>query len=176
MTLAIAHVESRDGHEVRVLDLIRERRPPFSPESVVAEFTSVLRSYRVSTVQGDRYAGEWPREQFRKHGIAYQPADRTKSELYLDALPLVNSGRAELLDDARLRGQLTGLERRTGRSGRDTIDHGPGGHDDVANAAAGALGLAAPARGRAGMFHALTGQPIAAREFDPIARLFNATW
>jgi hypothetical protein len=35
--------------------------------------------------------------------------------------------------------QLTGLERRTARGGRDTIDHGPGGRDDLANAVAGAL-------------------------------------
>ena len=37
--------------------------------------------------------------------------------------------------------QLVGLERRTARGGRDSIDHGPRGHDDVVNAAAGALVL-----------------------------------
>jgi hypothetical protein len=31
------------------------------------------------------------------------------------------------------------IERRTSRSGKDSIDHGPAGHDDVVNAAAGAL-------------------------------------
>ena len=30
-------------------------------------------------------------------------------------------------------------EHRTSRIGRDTIDHAPGGHDDLANAVAGAL-------------------------------------
>jgi hypothetical protein len=30
-----------------------------------------------------------------------------------------------------------GLERRTARGGRDTIDHAPGGHDDLANVVAG---------------------------------------
>jgi hypothetical protein len=39
--------------------------------------------------------------------------------------------------------QLCGLERRTARGGRDSIDHAPGSHDDVANAVAGALILAA---------------------------------
>ena len=34
--------------------------------------------------------------------------------------------------------QICGLERRTGRSGRDSIDHAPNGHDDIANAVAGA--------------------------------------
>ena len=58
-------------------------------------------------------------------------------------LPILNSGRVELLDHPRLATQLTGLERRTARSGKDSIDHAPGGHDDVANAVAGALMLAA---------------------------------
>ncbi len=39
--------------------------------------------------------------------------------------------------------QLCGLERRTSRGGRDSIDHGPGGHDDLSNAVAGALVRAA---------------------------------
>src|SRR5262249_26220900 len=47
-------------------DALREVRPPFSPESVVAEFADLLNRYSVSTITGDRYAGEWPREQFRK--------------------------------------------------------------------------------------------------------------
>jgi len=38
--------------------------------------------------------------------------------------------------------QLHGLERRTARGGKDSIDHGPGAHDDIANAVAGALVLA----------------------------------
>jgi len=33
---------------------------------------------------------------------------------------------------------ICGLERRTGRSGKDSIDHAPNGHDDLANAVAGA--------------------------------------
>ncbi len=36
---------------------------------------------------------------------------------------------------------IVGLERRTSRGGRDSIDHGPGGHDDLANAVAGVLYL-----------------------------------
>jgi hypothetical protein len=45
----------------------------------------------------------------------------------------------ELLDLPRLTAQLVGLERRVSRGGRDSIDHLPGGHDDVVNAVAGAL-------------------------------------
>jgi hypothetical protein len=51
----------------------------------------------------------------------------------------VNSGRCSLLDNVRLISQLCSLERRTTRSGKDSVDHSPGAHDDVANAACGAL-------------------------------------
>lgn len=51
----------------------------------------------------------------------------------------MNAGRIELLDHARLRGQLLGLERRVARGGRDSVDHAPGSHDDLANAVAGVL-------------------------------------
>ena len=62
MTLAIAHKEGGNT----VLDAIRERRPPFSPEAVVADFCAILKTYRITSVIGDRYAGEWPRERFRE--------------------------------------------------------------------------------------------------------------
>lgn len=146
MTLAVAH---RDGDGRAVLDLVRERRPPFSPEQVAADFAQTLRSYGVRRVTGDRYAGEWPREQFRKSGIQYETSDRSKSEVYLESLPLMNSGRVELLDHPRLVGQLCGLERRTARSGKDSIDHAPGAHDDVCNAALGALLLASATKSNA---------------------------
>jgi hypothetical protein len=112
-------------------------RPPFSPEAVVLEFVCLLKSYFVTSVVGDRYAGEWPREQFKKLGVAYELSQRPKSDLYRDFLPLVNSGRVDLLDHARSVAQLCSLERRTARGGRDSIDHAPGAHDDVANAIAG---------------------------------------
>jgi hypothetical protein len=139
MTLAIAH---REEGKV-ILDAVREARPPFNPDEVVAEFAAVLRTYRTGSVSGDRYGGEWPRERFRAHGIAYELAEKSKSELYRDLLPLLNSGRVALLDHARLITQLCSLERRTARSGRDSIDHPPGKHDDLANAVAGACDLVA---------------------------------
>ena len=53
------------------------------------------------------------------------------------ALPALNSGRVELPPDNRLVNELLGLERRTARGGKDSIDHAPGGHDDRANVCAG---------------------------------------
>ena len=134
-TLAIAHVEN----DVRILDVVRERRAPFNPSAVVDDFADLLSRYRLNRVMGDAYAGEWPPEQFRKKGIQYQPSKLSRSEIYSALLPIINSGQARLLDNERLVNQLIALERKTSRAGRDSIDHPPGGHDDVANAAAGAL-------------------------------------
>jgi hypothetical protein len=138
MTLAVAH---RDGDKV-IVDCLRERRPPFSPDDVVVEFAATLKSYWIGTVQGDRYGGEWPRERFRVHGVTYEPCEQTKSDLYVNLLPALNATRIALLDYPRLTSQLVGLERRTARSGKDSIDHQPSGHDDLCNAVAGACMLA----------------------------------
>ena len=135
MTLGIAH---RD-REVVILDAVRSRKPPFSPEAVVSEFALLLKQYGISEVTGDRYAGEFPRELFRNHGIQYRLSDRPASDLYRDTLPLLNSGRVELLDNKQLHKELIGLERRTARSGKDSISHAPGSHDDLINSAAGAI-------------------------------------
>lgn len=96
----------------------------------------------MSTLRGDRFGGEWLREQFRKHGMSYEPAEQPKSALYQNMLPLINSRRIDLLDHPRLLAQLVGLERRTARSGRDSIDHAPNAHDDVANCVAGLCAVA----------------------------------
>jgi hypothetical protein len=141
MTLAIVH---REG-ERTIVDAIREARPPFSPESVVSDFCTLLRTYGIKTVVGDRFAGEWPRERFFVHGIEYKVSDKSKSDLYRDMLPLINGGRVELLDHPRLISQLCSLERRTARGGRDSIDHPPGQHDDIANSVAGAVVMATSA-------------------------------
>jgi hypothetical protein len=88
-TLAIGHSQG----ELAVLDLLRACKPPFSPEGVVQEFAGDLKRYGVHEVTGDRYAGEWPSEQFQKHMIRYRPSERTKSEIYQTMLPALNSGR-----------------------------------------------------------------------------------
>lgn len=48
-------------------------------------------------------------------------------------LPTLNSGRLELPDHPKLVAQLLGLERRVARGGRESIDHGPHGHDELCN-------------------------------------------
>lgn len=138
MTLAICHRENN----IVIVDCIRAAKPPFSPDRVCADFAETLKSYGLHSVRGDKYAGEWPTDRFKSYGIKYESAEKPKVEIYKDSIPLYNGQRCELLDHPKLVNQLISLERRTTRGGRDSIDHPPGGHDDVANAVCGALLLA----------------------------------
>jgi len=134
-SLAIGH--EKDGRYV--LDCLRAWPAPFNPPSVVAECAAVLRSYRLTACEGDRYSAEWIPAAFRSHGVGYRPTERDRSTIYLEALPVVNAGLVELLDDPVLIRELNGLERRRGFAGRDRVDHQRGQHDDRANVACGVL-------------------------------------
>ncbi|TIO26936.1 MAG: terminase [Mesorhizobium sp.] len=135
MTLGIAHREGDRG----VLDCLREVKPPFAPADVVGEFCRVLNTYKIASVTGDRYAGAWVSDAFRKEGVRYVASERSRSEIYIDSLPQLMGGTMSLLDNIRLVGQISQLERRTTRTGRDNIDHMSGASDDLCNAALGAV-------------------------------------
>ncbi|MBU1222308.1 MAG: hypothetical protein KKA22_04015 [Gammaproteobacteria bacterium] len=153
-TLGIAH---REG-ERRILDVCRGRRPPFDPKAVTNDYADILRRYGCGRVIGDRYAAEWVVSAFREHGISYDPAELPKSDIYLNAEPLFATGAVQLLDQRQLLTELRQLERRTG-SGKDRIDHPPRGHDDLANAACGALWLASRRRAEVDMSDAQVDTP-----------------
>lgn len=135
-SLAIGHLD----RDTVVVDLVRGLHG--SPAKIVQEYATVLQSYGLRRVTGDRYAGRWPRDEFLRWGIQYQVSDLDRNGLYLELLAAMNSGRIELPPLHKLGRQLGALERRTGRSGRDMIDHPPGGHDDLANAVAGLTTIA----------------------------------
>ncbi len=100
----------------------------------------MLRLYRVSRVIGDRYAGEWPREQFRKVDVEYEVSDKTRSQIYSAFEPLLTSRCVELGDHPKLIQQFIGLVRKG-----EKIDHAGGEHDDHCNSVAGACLLASSA-------------------------------
>jgi hypothetical protein len=77
------------------------------------------------------------RQSFQKRGILYTPSEMPKSALYVDLLPKLNARTIRLVDNQRVVNQIAALERRTSRGGKDSIDHPPGAHDDVANVIAG---------------------------------------
>jgi hypothetical protein len=137
-TCAIAHAED----DAVVLDCIFERPGPFNPGVVVAEICALLRSYGITSVTGDRYSAAWVRSAFTDNGCGYHQSQRDRSAIHSDFLPLATSGRARLLESAKMVSQFTSLQRISG-AGKDRVDHPRGGADDISNSVAGALTLAA---------------------------------
>ena len=137
MALCIAHA----AREHAVIDAIREVVPPFDGEAVTADFCALLRTYRVGLLWGDKWGGDWVANAFRRRGQPYAAFKETKSELYRVLMPLLTSGRVELLDHPKAIAQLQALRRAVAQRGREVIDHPSGAHDDVANVIAGAVFL-----------------------------------
>jgi hypothetical protein len=133
-SVAVAH--KGDENKV-IIDLVRAWDSPFNPKEITAEISKILKAYGCLNVTGDRFAAEWPIAEFHEHGITYVQCEVNKSELYLAFIPVTNSRSVELPDDKRLLTQLRWLERKRGRAGKDTVDHPPRLHDDLANAVAG---------------------------------------
>ena len=106
MVLAIAHREERTA----VLDLVREQKPPFSPERVVAGFSRILRSFGLHSVQADRHGRGPFAEAFQRHGISYDASAPSKANLFADLIASISSNSISLLDLPRLREQIMGLE------------------------------------------------------------------
>jgi hypothetical protein len=139
-TLAIAHRGAP-----HMLDLVRERKPRFVPAQVIAEYAQLLKLYKITEVQGDKFALGFHSDEWKSHGIKFVPCERTTSDNYLGALPLLLSGRVRLVDNKTLRTQLAGLERRLNAGDRETVSHAhiASAHDDMATSACGALVIAA---------------------------------
>ncbi|MGO9684282.1 MAG: hypothetical protein ACLPTZ_17180 [Beijerinckiaceae bacterium] len=143
-----------ESNGVATLACLRELKGS-NTESVVEEFAELLKRYGLTTVFGDRYGQAWVKDAFARHGIELRYSPLTRSELYLELLPGLRSRKVELLDLPKLRSQLMLLERRTSRTGKDIVDHPPGAHDDLINAAAGALVMAAAADRKMIHWHAV---------------------
>jgi hypothetical protein len=97
----------------------------------------------VPEIVGDSWSGQLLSELFERRALPYRLSPMTKADLYLRLLPLINAQQVQLLDHPQLLRELRGLERRRGWGGKDRVDHRRGQHDDLANAAAGAIVLAA---------------------------------
>lgn len=132
-TLAISHNE---GGRI-VVDLVEGRKGV--PAEITAGYAQIIKEYKCGNAFADRFAGSWPSDEFKKHGVKVSPAGEARTGLYLAALPAILSGQVELPPDETMLKQFQNLERRTARSGRETIDHSAGQHDDRANAVAGVI-------------------------------------
>jgi hypothetical protein len=136
--LAIGH---REPGNIVVIDCLRERQPRFVPKDVVKEYSDLLKRYRISKIKSDRFANQWAADEWARNQIICEPSELSKSEIYLGALPVLMSAQARLLDNEKLRDQLTGLERRVYASGREAVDDSgaQSAHDDLANVCCGVL-------------------------------------
>ena len=143
-TICIGH---RDESRF-VVDVIQGRAPPFNPADVTSEFARLAQDYGVSKVTGDNFAAEWCSTAWRDNSMDYQRSEMPASQLAIEALPTFARGSISLPDHAVLLRELKNLERRTSRSGRDSVSHPPGLHDDHCAAVFGALRMAVrPANG-----------------------------
>ena len=170
MSLAIAH---RDKDGAAVLDLVREVKPPFSPDTVVQEFADAIKPYHATELIGDNYAAEWNAGAFKQRGLRYTVSKADRSAVYRELLPLINAGKVALLDNDRLINQLCALERRIARSGKDTINHPDRGHDDLINAAALALVNAASKSAAVVFTNAMVAQLETTTALDPFGNQFG---
>ena len=136
-TAAIAHIEN----DIAVLDCLVEIKAPFNPTEATATIAGVLAEYGFATRSA--IAMPPPGSPTASHEVASTTViqrPRPQHDLS-DSMPSRCSTpvRVRLLDNRRMVTQFANLERRTSPIGKDRVDHGPGGHDDFCNSAAGAL-------------------------------------
>ena len=135
-TFCIVHSEGQNSERRAVQDLIkgwaRRGSQKVDLEGVVKGIAETLKSYKLSSVVGDKYSAGWVREAFQREGIRYENSE-DKSKVYLEMEPLFATGRIDLLDHPQLVRELKTLERRPRPGGKTIVDHPRSGHDDFAN-------------------------------------------
>lgn len=129
---AIAHMD----RDKVIVDAYRKWPAPHDPIAIAREVSAFIGEYGLTAGRADQYAAEFARSAYREAGVELLDAPQSRSETYLSFLPLATTGRLEIPPGLELRQELLALERKTHPSGRDTVDHPPKGHDDVANAVA----------------------------------------
>jgi hypothetical protein len=132
--LAVGHAVNDDARTVTI-DLVRERKPRFVAADVIKEFAEILRRYGISEVVSDRYSAGFAEDEWARNGVRFRACDNSTAENFLFALPLLTSKRGRLTDDATVRKQLSGLQRRV-VSGHEVVGHAQtaNAHDDLAAA------------------------------------------
>lgn len=133
-SFAIAHLAA-DG--TAILDLIEEFSANQNLTEVVEKVATTLKKFAIAKIEGDHFAGDWPKEYFSKVGIIYEVTKYTLPEIYRDFMPILSGGEVELLDNPRLLMQLNTLERSVTKVGRDSVN--AIGSDNLARSVAGLI-------------------------------------
>ena len=166
MVICIGH---REG-ERTIVDVLRGVQPPFDPKETVEEFAALLKEYRLREVVGDNYSAAWCETAFKAAGIRYTRCESPKGKLYTEGLPSFTRRTISIPHNAKLIRELKLLERRTHVGGRDTVDHGRTGSDDLANSIFGLLNIVGKLKQGLRMFTLappyLNGDIPVQREFD----------
>lgn len=132
-TFAISHIEE----EKIVIDVAYEKIPKYDIDQQIGICSDYMRKFKISQVVGDRYGGEFPIQGFKKQGMQYIQSDLVKSDLYLEFQIICNLQNVILLDNDRTKRQFMILERKAGKSGKDSVEKPRNTHDDIANAISG---------------------------------------
>src|SRR5207302_1698826 len=78
-TLSVVHAEGNGADRRVAQDVMRGWSKPRDGatdlEGAVQQIATIVRSYGISTIYGDRYARGWVREAFKRHGIRYEDAN-----------------------------------------------------------------------------------------------------
>ena len=124
-----------------IVDLVRGQAPPFDPQNVTRTFAALVKGYGLRAITGDNYAASWVETAWLAEGVVFERSKLSRSELYLEAIPLFTRELISLPNHPRLLRELRLLERRTSRVGKDIVDHGRNGSDDYSNSAVGAANV-----------------------------------
>ena len=99
--LGLAHRDA--GSDIAILDLLREKKPPFVFHEVIAEFAQILKRYSISEIWSDHHAHKLFADEWKKHGIVCRKSETSTADNYKSALSLVLGRRARLLDNTVLK-------------------------------------------------------------------------
>lgn len=147
---AIGHLEDSRI----VIDVVRSRAPKFNPETVTFEYSSLLKKYRIGTVRGDKFSGDFALHAFAKNDITYERAEKPKSALYLEAEGSFNTSAVNIPNRPVLIEQLKSLVRKVHAGGRDSVDTDSGQPEDEANVVCGLIDLLSARASGAGQGYA----------------------
>jgi len=114
-TVAIGH---KDKAGRFICDVLRGWGPPFDPQEVSREIAGLAKEFKCQRVHGDSYSADWIVSAFKACGVKYERSEKTRSELYLEGLPLFSRGLVSLPEHRRLGRELRLLERHVSRAGR----------------------------------------------------------
>jgi hypothetical protein len=135
-TCCVSHLE---GERV-VIDVILGRAG--DPAAATEEYAALAKSYRCTRITGDNYGADLVAGPYRECGVEYAVSPLVRSEIYLATLPTWTRGLVSMPNHAVTIRELRMLERKVARSGRDSVNHPPGQHDDHANSLCGSIYLA----------------------------------